>query len=141
MEAITSFWGEHRFLSNFFPALVIYDGVEYPTVENAYQAAKTMNTAARIKFEDIYAAEAKRLGKTLKLREDWDEVRYDIMYDLVNQKFRNPELQKKLKYTGNREIVEGNRWGDTFWGCIEVEGDWVGKNLLGRILMEIRAAL
>lgn len=138
MSAITSFRGDNRFLSNFWPADVVFEGREYPSVENAYQASKTLDLSVRRQFEDCYAGDAKSKGKNIKVREDWDEVRYDIMYDLVKQKFEIPELRQKLLATGDAELIEGNNWGDKTWGCVNVEGDWVGDNLLGKILMDVR---
>jgi hypothetical protein len=138
-SAIESFNGDHRFLSNFWPARVVLDGVEYPTVEHAYQAAKTVDPAERRTIADLPTpGQAKRAGKQVTMRADWDEVKIDLMRDLVRQKFRHPELAGQLLATGEARLIEGNRWGDRFWGQSPVGN---GENHLGRILMEVRREL
>lgn len=134
---IDDFRGKYRFLSNFQASTVEYEGELYPTVENAYQAAKTLNLYAREEFTRISAKEAKRAGKTLTLREDWEEVKFDIMLNLVRQKFCYKPLADKLLATGDKELVEGNWWGDTYWGVCRGNGE----NNLGKILMKVRDEL
>lgn len=136
---ITSFQGQHRWLSNFFPSVVTFADGEYATVEHAYQAAKTRNAQQR---ETIRLAAtpgvAKRLGRYVDLRDDWDEVKLLIMHNLVWVKFtRHPVLQQLLLDTGGVKLVEGNNWGDTYWGTC----NGVGENQLGRILMNVRDKL
>lgn len=136
---IDRFDGEFRWLSNFSPHDVEWEGEVYPTVEHAFQAAKTHNPTSR---ELIRCAptpsKAKYLGRRVTLREDWDEVRLEIMMRLVVEKFdRHPDLAHKLRATGHQALVEGNTWGDTFWGVYEGNG----KNWLGLILMWVRAQL
>lgn len=135
---ISSFTGEHRFLSNFHPAVVVLDDVEYPTVEHAYQAAKTRDAAHRALIRAARTpGAAKRLGKTAPLRADWDGgARVDVMLDLVWQKFGRDDLRALLLATGDATLIEGNTWGDVFWGTCR----GVGSNLLGRILMAVREA-
>lgn len=134
-EAITSFKDSFRFLSNFWPAQVKLDDVFYDSVEQAYVAAKTTDPAWRNKVRQcVSAAEAKRLGKRIPLRSDWGIVRLGIMENLVRQKFADPELRMRLDLTGDVELVEGNTWGDTFWGVCNGRGE----NHLGKILMKIR---
>lgn len=132
---IDSFSGDFRWLSNFAEAPVMLDGWEYPTTEHAYQAAKTVDFNER---EAVLACEtpgrAKRMGRKITMRPDWDEVKEAVMLDLTRQKYTLPEYRERLLATGNREIVEGNTWGDTFWGVCK----GVGKNKLGRILMQVR---
>ena len=133
--AIESFDNEYRFLSNFWPAKVVLDQVEYPSVENAYQAAKTIEAAARVPFVSCKAHEAKALGKKLKLRRAWDDVKLGIMKDLVSQKFgQYLPLQKKLFLTTGQDLIEGNTWNDTYWGVCRGKG----LNHLGQILMDVR---
>lgn len=136
---IESFQGEYRFLSNFFPSLVIYAGRCYTSVEHAYQASKTLNQPQR---DAIRAAEtpgrAKRMGQKVALRPNWDTYKLDVMEMLVGEKFRIAEdLADLLLATGDAELVEGNTWGDTFWGVC----GGMGENHLGRILMRVRAEL
>lgn len=134
--AIDSFDGEHAFLSNFFTATVIYEGVKYATVEHAYQAAKCAVPEERAKFtECILPGKAKQLGKTVLLREDWDEVKQSVMQGLLRQKFAHPSLRKRLIATNPRMLIEGNTWGDTYWGVCKGKG----HNYLGKLLMLVRA--
>lgn len=144
-EPITDFRGEHDFLSNFYPSPVEMDGAEYSTVEHAFQAAKTHDFARRQAIGEAETpAKAKRMGRRLKRREDWFDVSLDIMEALVRQKFtRYPELGQKLLNTGTVRLIEGNNWGDKFYGCVwdSQKGDWVGENHLGRILMKVRDEL
>lgn len=139
MTAITHFWGEYRFLSNFYPVVVMFDGAAYASVENAYQAAKTLDLTERQGFTNCTPGYAKRRGKGVTLREDWKEVKYEIMSDLLEQKFTSsPALRQKLVSTGDCELIEGNSWGDKVWGCVWEDDKWVGKNVLGKMLMELR---
>jgi ribA/ribD-fused uncharacterized protein len=140
-ETIASFTGQHRFLSNFFPARVILDGEAYASIEHAYQAAKTTDAAARAPFREpkLTPGAAKRLGRRVLLRTDWESVKFDVMKDLVRQKFAVPELRDRLMATGSASLIEGNTWGDRIWGMVEKDGELVGANHLGRILMEVRA--
>ena len=134
---IKEFQGDKRWLSNFEPCLVTLDGVTYPSTECAYQAAKTLDEDERKQFVGISAGKAKRAGKTLTIRDDWDSVKLDIMEDLNRQKYSKGFLRALLIGTGDREIQEGNRWGDTFWGICKGKGD----NNLGKIIMKIRAEI
>jgi ribA/ribD-fused uncharacterized protein len=130
---------EHAFLSNFHPAPVVLDGVTYPSVEHAYQAAKTFNLDDRQRILNCPPPNiAKKIGRKVKARSDWDQVKVAIMTDLVRQKFTDhPELREQLLATGNATLVEGNWWGDRFWGMCNGEG----HNYLGRILMDVRKEL
>jgi hypothetical protein len=113
------------------------DGVVYPSVENAYQAAKT-SPKFRKPFLACSAAKSKKLGRTLEIRTDWDSVKVQIMRDLLIQKFGpGTELADKLRDTYPHVLIEGNWWNDQFWGVCR----GVGLNWLGRLLMEIRKDL
>jgi ribA/ribD-fused uncharacterized protein len=144
-EPITDFRGEYAFLSNFYAAPVEMDGAEYPTIEHAFQAAKTMDYAKRRTIRDTETpSAAKRMGRRIKRREDWFDVSLEIMKALVSQKFTcYPELGEKLLATGETELIEGNNWNDRFYGAVydTTKNEWVGENHLGRILMEVRAEL
>lgn len=139
---IDCFFNEYYFLSNFYPSVVNYEGIEYSTVEHAYQAAKTNDLAQREKIKNIIRpGDVKKAGKAVTLRRDWNKVKVDIMYDLVYQKFqRHSILRAKLLATHPHALVEGNTWHDNFWGnctcyrCAKVEG----QNRLGFILMNVR---
>ncbi len=137
LKRIDSFHGEYRFLSNFYPALTMFDGVLYPTSEHAYQAAKTNNKEARELIRECRTpGDAKRMGKTVKLRDGWTEdSRIAAMGLILGSKFdRNPDLRQKLMDTHPAELIEGNTWGDVFWGVCRGRGE----NNLGRLLMAIR---
>lgn len=132
---IDSFSGQYRWLSNFSPALVTLDDVEYISVEHAYQAAKSHDAHYRWCIARCPTpTDAKRLGKSVPLRFDWSDVKLQIMEDLLRQKFSQPFFRSKLQATGTAKLIEGNYWGDTFWGVC----NGVGTNHLGRLLMLIR---
>lgn len=135
---IFGFNGQYRWLSNFWPVShgIIYAGKRYPTVEHAYQAAKTNVPEEREAILRCYKpGEAKALGKTLTMRHDWDNQKPIIMEGLLRQKFKaGTKLSRQLLNTGEAKIVEANTWGDTYWGRCRGKG----KNILGLILMEIR---
>lgn len=139
--AITQFEGPYRFLSNFHPCPVGigYDGDVYPTVEHAFQASKTLDRAERAHVRSsAYPGQAKLRGRKVTLRPAWENIKLSIMYDLVLCKFVNDvKLQQLLLATGDRELIEGNTWGDKFWGTC----DGVGENHLGKILMQVRAEI
>jgi ribA/ribD-fused uncharacterized protein len=141
---IKNFKGQYRFLSNFYPSIVTLDKLEYPTVEHAYQAAKTENLKMREVIRNCETASvAKRLGYILKLRPDWEIIKISIMRNLLIKKFNIPELKKNLLETKNINLIEGNYWHDNFWGnctcpkCTEIPG----QNNLGKLLTEIRNEL
>jgi N-glycosidase YbiA len=138
MNTIDKFSGEYRFLSNFWLAEVEMDGLTYPCVENAYQAAKNFDRERRKMFLSLTPGQAKNEGRKAIMRPDWEDVKILIMTQLVRDKFnRNKSLQERLLQTGDLELVEGNTWGDTFWGVCNGEG----TNHLGKVLMKVRAEL
>lgn len=133
---IERFEGQFKFLSNFYPCTVMLDGEEFPSIEHAYQAAKTLVAAQRAQVSKCFSpGEAKKLGRTLLLRDDWEDVKLAIMEALLREKFVDPTLEKQLLDTGEQELVEGNWWGDTYWGVCRGSGE----NHLGKLLMKIRA--
>jgi ribA/ribD-fused uncharacterized protein len=138
---IDRFAGQHRFLSNFFvlPKQIPHDGILYPTTEHAFQAAKTLDFRARFEISKLHQpGQAKRAGRLLALRPDWDRCKGRIMYELVLIKFvLNPELRGKLLDTYPDKLIEGNTWGDTYWGVCK----GVGENKLGSILEIVRQQL
>ena len=133
---IKGFHDEYRFLSNFELTPVYFEGLLFPSTENAYMAAKTLDIEDRKLFQDIKPGKAKELGRKIVLRSDWETVKYDVMSSVVFDKFyRNVELRNKLLETGNAYLEETNYWGDRIWGCDE---SGKGENALGKILMSIR---
>lgn len=136
MTSIVSFTGCFHFLSNFHTSPIFLSYIEYPTVEHAYQAAKTIDADVRLKIKEIkYPGMVKRFGKNIMLRPNWEELKLPIMENLLRQKFLIPYLGKLLVATQDFELIEGNYWGDTFWGQCPVGN---GQNNLGKLLMKIR---
>lgn len=132
---VKGFFGTFRFLSNFHECPVHYDGIIYPSSENAYMAAKTDAKDLRIPLEVCTPKEAKLIGRTIPLRPHWDDVKVEVMRSVVFDKFlRNPQERYNLIQTGIAYLEETNHWGDKFWGVCEGEG----LNVLGNILMETR---
>ena len=134
---ITSFSGEYRFLSNFWLAPVTYEGITYPSSEHAYQAAKSLNPTIREVFFMLSSpSEAKKMGQQIIIRPDWEDVKINVMRDIVTAKFeQNEYLMRLLMETKGCQLIEGNTWGDRFWGECPVGN---GRNELGKILMAIR---
>jgi ribA/ribD-fused uncharacterized protein len=140
-DIINGFFGEYRWLSNFYDADIVYEDIYFPSVEHAYVYSK-YNTKPKelTQFLELTSGQVKRLGKTIDIRSDFDEIKVDVMAELIFCKFsdRNPELVQKLLSTGEAHISETNSWGDTFWG-VNLEG--VGLNMLGKIIMARREQL
>lgn len=137
---IISFDGDERYLSNFYqlPEPVFLDGMEFYTVEAAYQAAKTFNPEFRRAMSRMTPGKSKTAGRALIIRHDWEEVKYTIMKDLVTQKFNTEPFRTNLMETHKHIIIiEGNHWGDIYWGM----SGGIGENHLGKIIMEIRDKL
>jgi len=137
---IHGFQGRYRFLSNFWevPNRIHAFGMEFNTVEHAYQASKATDRKEQrlIQMQPTPGA-AMRVGRRVRhTRPDWDQVKLGVMKQYVLEKFRdNPELRKLLIDTGNAYLEETNTWGDKFWG---VSGG-VGANNLGKVLMTVRS--
>lgn len=145
---IDRFKGEYRWLSNFWLASVRLDGVEYPTVEHAYQAGKVLSPDIRERIRMLPTpADAKRfgkrLGKTVPYRPAWNEAfKVALMRYLLWQKFTHSDLRQRLILTGDKVLVEGGNWHDCFFGCCRCSKcGGKGLNWLGVLLMEIRAEL
>jgi len=139
-KMISSFRGEHAFLSNMYASPIICEGETYLTVENAFQAAKTLDLSERKElFSSSSPYSAKQQGRKVQLRRDWEQVKLPIMKQLIFRKFHsNPSLIEKLLTTKDATLIEGNTWGDTFWGMDTRKG---GENHLGIILMDVRDML
>lgn len=137
---IDKFDGEYFFLSNYYPCTVIYEGIAYPSVEHAFQAAKTMDKDVRLEISRLKTPNAaKRAGRSLTLRKDWEKVKFKVMEDCLREKFKNTELLLKLLATDGHFLIEGTTWHDQCWGictCEKCGGN--GENNLGRLLMKIR---
>ena len=135
---ICKFEKEFFFLSNYYNAPVEFAGITYKNNEAAFQASKSLDYSVRMEFSDLSSSEAKKKGREINLRKDWESVKVQIMKDLIHAKFeQNLDLQKKLIQTGDAYLEEGNDWGDRIWGTVEGNG----ANLLGHILMEEREVI
>jgi len=137
---IDFFSGNYEFLSNFYICNIYYKGHKYISVEHAFQAAKVKDENNRLFIASASTPGlAKRRGRTVRIREDWEFIKDQVMYDLVLNKFKNnSDLKEQLLATGSEELVEGNFWGDSYWGVDKVRG---GQNKLGKILMRVRKEL
>lgn len=139
LDKIDSFSGEYRFLSNFFLSPITYGEINYPTVEHAYQASKTSDLSEVSKIINCKTpGEAKRLGRKVTMRPEFEQNKLQIMAQLIRLKFpKDSRLAGMLLNTYPATLIEGNNWNDTFWGVCRGRGE----NMLGKILMEWREIL
>jgi ribA/ribD-fused uncharacterized protein len=140
---IVNFRDEHRFLSNFSPCDIVWEGGHYPSVEHAYQAMKASDGALKEQIRQAPSAgKAKKLGGQVPMDAaalaEWDKIKVEKMLALLRLKFADHWLKNRLLATGDRKLVEGNWWGDRFWGAMMLDGKWDGDNHLGRLLMQVR---
>lgn len=151
---IREFRGQYGFMSNFAECEINYNGYTYPSTEHAFMAQKSYDeimveaTANNVKYVDWIeycatsgktASEIKAQARTVTLRPDWEQVKLQVMEDVLRIKFNQEPFKSKLLATGNQNIQEGNTWKDVFWGIDLQSG--VGENHLGRIIMDIRKEL
>lgn len=112
------FRNEYSFLSNFYKSPLQYKGFTFPTAEHAYQASKCIYSED---FDRIRMCEspsiAKRMGKRIPVRDDWNSVKLKVMYEILDRKFSDSELEQRLLNIDG-VIVEENNWNDTFLGCL-----------------------
>lgn len=160
MESLTNcrglvckFRDEYAFLSNFYDKDVIisdFEGNKFTSAEAMFQSYKTTDPKERAKFAKMSPKEAKAAGRKIKLRSDWEKIKFDVMWYVVFQKFQqNQFLRKKLIETAGMRLVEGNSWNDKYWGAVPKEipvGDtnttiFDGENRMGLILMQVRRIL
>ena len=136
-DIIASFCDEYEYLSNFYEIEVKWDGRIYRNSEAAFQSAKAIDPQVRESFTLLDAPSAKRKGRQIPLRPDWETVKKTIMEAIVRAKFRqHPDLAKRLIETGDAELIEGTDRNDIFWGVDSGTGK--GENHFGKILMSIR---
>ena len=137
-KKINHFTKEYKFLSNFYPCFVYYQGVRFSSSERAYQAAKCEDKTQWKQFQLCQTnSDAKYLGKHVKLRSDWEDIKIKVMYEILKSKFSDPDLKSKLLDTEGSYLEEGNAHGDKFWGTVKGEG----RNELGKCLMKLREEL
>lgn len=137
MNAIRGFFGLYRFLSNFWPCAVEFEGLVYHSSEAAFQASKLAQDADRVVFTSLNPWEAKRYGRSVSLRDDWEDIKLDVMWRILLVKFSRDPLRIQLLDTGDAFLEEANHWGDTFWGVCGGRGE----NNLGELLMAVRSEL
>lgn len=132
---ILAFRDKYFFLSNFYAVEIKYGDFTFPSVEHAYQAAKSTRWSTRKTISRMAsAAAAKRFGRTIQIRPDWDKVKLQVMEELLRIKFSKPMMRLALLETGDAMLEEGNDHRDTFWGVYR----GYGHNHLGNILMKLR---
>ena len=129
------FRGELAFLSNLFETEIAVAGMKFRNVEAAFQSFK--DEKRQQEFEKLDGVAAKKLGRKVNLKKDWEQKKDSLMYELLKIKFTNAELKQKLIETGDVVLVEINHWGDKYWGVFKGQG----KNQLGNLLMKIREEL
>jgi len=151
---IEKFQGRYIFLSNFYPCKITHQGIKYPSVEHYYVAMKVNDDQMingqfypKADVRELVArgstpGQVKRFGRTLKLRKDWDNVKFEVMEWALREKFKDEKLKEMLLQTGSQELVESNYWHDKVWGvCTCEKCDNKGENNLGKLLMKIRSEI
>lgn len=136
-NTINLFRGSFEFLSNFYITPVNFEGLVYNSAECAFQAAKTLNQKEREQFVNMDPRTAKRMGRMIPLRKDWEQIKDTVMLEIVRNKFKTGVMKEKLLATGDAKLIEGNWWGDEYWGICRNKG----LNKLGNILMKVRDEL
>jgi len=140
---VDSFKGQYEKFSNFYPVVIHFEGINFPSVEHAFVAAKSTDVFFRKRIAELppeQAGKAKRMGRKTYLRPDWDMVKIAYMKRFLLQKFSYDEFRILLLSTGDMPIIEGNYWHDNYWGdcfCDKCKGIR-GKNNLGKLLMKVR---
>jgi len=136
-DSINGFSGDWAFLSNLYLSPVEWNSFLFPSVENAFQAAKTSEAEAWKRLTALPPDQAATFGQTVPLRPDWEEIKLTVMAELLAAKFEIPALRRRLIATARRDLINQNWWGDRFWGRVKDQGE----NHLGRLLMELRQRL
>lgn len=140
MNIIKEFSGKNEFLSNFAPCRIEYLGRTFTSTEAAFQAAKSLDPEFHTKLSKMTPGQSKRTGRAVELRSDWEEVKDQVMLEILRKKFsKGSELAKKLDSTGDSILVEGTVWHDQYWGiCLCEKHNGIGRNVLGQLLMKVR---
>ncbi len=146
MSEINEFQGKNRFLSNFYISKMVCFtshnplAVPYDSAEHYYQAFKAKTLEDHMKIISMRTpGKAKRMGSKIELRHDWEDVKIEIMKKALKLKFADNKLRTLLLNTKDCKLIEGNNWGDTYWGVDLKTGK--GKNMLGILLMELRETI
>ena len=137
--------GLYGCFSNFAYAPMEYNGLHFDSSEAAWQAQKCTNSEDIKQFCNLSASAAKRLGRSVTLRKDWEDVKYDIMVEVLKAKFtQNQNMLRVLLSTQDKLLVEDTTgWHDNIWGSCSCPrcAATTGKNLLGKALMQVRSDL
>lgn len=145
-EVIDSFDGNYEMLSNFYPCIVIFQNLEFPSVEHAFVASKSTDPMFWYEISQMhakYAGKAKRKGRKIKLRSDWEEMKLFFMKEFIDQKFNQKPFRDFLLSTYPLYLIEGNTWHDDFWGDCRCpkHKNIKGENNLGILIMDKRRQL
>ena len=132
-------WIDNDWMSNFTRCRIVHEGIEYPSVENFYQAMKTLNPELRKGVAQMSASHAKRWGRRTELRSDWEKMKVSIMLTGLALKFSQEPFKTQLINSNPDELIEWNNWGDRFWG-VDIS-DNKGHNMLGECLKLVRLNL
>ncbi len=143
MNKIYGFQGEYRWLSNFWilPEPIMVQGIPFNHTEALYVVRKCgiVERGTMEMLASLTPGECKKWGQEVPMAKSWAYNRVGMMRNILVKKFEIPEMREKLLATGDAEIVEANRWGDTFWGVDEATGE--GLNTLGKLIMGIRESI
>ena len=136
MGIISGFSHQYRFLSNFWVAPIEVGGMHWASSEHTYQAAKSLDPEDWSVIQGCASpSAAKRMGRNLTLRPDWESIKLEVMEEILWAKFtQHPDLMRDLIMTRGMDLIETNTWGDTYWGVCKGKGE----NHLGKLLMKIR---
>ena len=140
-DMIDNFTGKYKWLSNFERVEIEYKGKTYPSTEHAFVSEKNDSEEWREFCADpnLTCVAVKKAGNATQLRNDWEEIKTQVMLDVCTIKFKKEPYRTMLLETGTQELVEGTTWGDKVWGIDIYTGE--GENRLGIILMKIRDEL
>lgn len=156
--AIKNFIGEYYFLSNSYKGksgkyntktktyehgeAFIFNGIQFDNGQAAFQSQKNLSNS--VKYSMMYPIAARHSGTQEDLRENWEEIKDEVMYQVQLAKFSQCEsLKQKLLATCDEEIIKGNWKHDNYWGhcyCPQCK-DIKKENKLGLILMQVREDL
>ena len=142
MRMVREFQGRFRFLSNFFPSPIMWNGKVWPTAEHLFQAMKTEDPKIQEKIRQANKpGEAKRLGYEVVPKPNWKTIKRQMMLLILRMKFKqNPKLIQKLIDTGDMKLIEGNYWHDNYFGVCKCHRckNKEKHNHLGKLLMQLR---
>lgn len=136
---VAGFMGDYRWLSNFERCDIHYKGLNYKSVESAWQAQRAEDSKVKYIFTRLESREAKHLGSSLISSDEWEKHKYEYLKEILNYKFHLHQFKWKLIDTGEMKLINTNHWGDTVLGIDASTGK--GENLLGKFIMEIRENL